>query len=284
MREAVTEPFANGLADGADRLPKVLWTLWLQGWGQAPQVPRRCLENMRLANPDWRVEALDRESLEDHLPPRTLAELDALTGTPTEYSDLVRLALLQRHGGVWMDATCVCAVPLNAWIHDVTRVGFFAFSRPGPQRELASWFLCARPGDAVVDALLSASLGYWRARDVPHDYFWMHDLFGTLILHHATVAERWSRVPKLSARHRFHYGPAALRLLARPAAEDERSLTDPPAPVFKLTLKVEGQGGGELVPPGSLLERLLDVDPTDALRAARFRRRALETLGRTAPE
>lgn len=81
----------------------------------------------------------------------------------TPRSDLVRLDLLARHGGVWGDATCYCAVPLDSWLPAATSSGFFAF-RCGPRgdRHIASWFLAASPSNAIILSMYEMMLPYWR--------------------------------------------------------------------------------------------------------------------------
>lgn len=248
--------------DGAG-LPRIAWMLWFQGWDAAPDVARACLDNVRCANPDWRVVALDADNLRDHLPSETLDWIDALPATPTGRSNLVRLLLLQRHGGVWLDATCLCATPLDAWIHDLAGSGFFAFTAPASGNALATWFLASRPDATIVNAWLAAALGYWNGRGTAHDYFWVQPLFADLIAYHPTVRSAWSRVPSVTAAHRFHFGPNAVRLPAPPYPPDIAGLAAPPAPIFKLTSKLSDDFAAD-----SLMRQLLDLDPHDAGRVA----------------
>ena len=74
-------------------------------------------------------------------------------------SDLLRLALLERHGGVWADATLWCARPLDAWIDDATApTGFFAYTQPTRDRPADNWFLAAAPGSRIISRWRSEAL------------------------------------------------------------------------------------------------------------------------------
>ena len=87
------------------------------------------------------------------------------TNAPREaLSDLVRLELLHRYGGVWGDATTVCAKPLDGWLNQYARHGFFAFDRPGPDRMISTWFLAAHKGSYIVERWRDAAARYWRDR------------------------------------------------------------------------------------------------------------------------
>ena len=65
--------------------------------------------------------------------------------SPNHRANVLRMELLARHGGVWVDATCFCVRPLDEWLPAQMSSGFFAFARPARSRLLANWFLAARP-------------------------------------------------------------------------------------------------------------------------------------------
>lgn len=46
---------------------------------------------------------------------------------PAAESDILRLYLLKKYGGVWVDATNLCRRPLDAWLPSAACEGFFAF-------------------------------------------------------------------------------------------------------------------------------------------------------------
>lgn len=121
---------------------------WHQGWSAAPAVARRCADTWRSRNPDWEIELLDggSEVAADCL---RLSQ-EAEPALPAR-SDLLRLALLARHGGVWADATLWCARPLDEWIDSAARPsGFFAYDQPTADRPVDTWFLAAAPGNYVA--------------------------------------------------------------------------------------------------------------------------------------
>ena len=238
----------------ATRLGPV-WMLWLQGWDDAPPVSRASRTSWQIRNPDLAVRALDGTTWQDHVPHEDAARI-ARAPDPVVLSELLRLELLFRHGGVWADATTLCALPLADWLPARMAEGFLAFARPGPDRPLSTWFLAARPGDPTIAAWRARAIAYWSDRDVPERYFWMHDRFAELLDEDPGVAERWARTPVSSSApsdHRFHFAPGDPRLAAPPREEHLAALGsgDHP-PVFKLTHKdVDGCG------PGSLLDVLL---------------------------
>src|SRR5262245_44082221 len=108
-------------------IPKRIWFLWLQGIAQAPPLVRACLESWRRWNPDWQIEVLDQSNLDTFLPASAQLGGRSERIQAAALSDLIRVNILNRHGGVWTDATCLCRKPLDVWLPQLAQAGFFAF-------------------------------------------------------------------------------------------------------------------------------------------------------------
>jgi hypothetical protein len=226
---------------GSGEFPRIVWMVWFQGWDQAPRVARSALRSWRDRNPGWTVQALDTVALARFIPADELATIMGTKAPPEALSDLVRFALLHRYGGVWADATTICARPLDEWLGHAASTGFFAFDRPGPDRMIATWFLAAAKGSYVIEAWRRSAAEYWRGRSSRDDYFWPHILFARLFATDEAFRELWERTPRVSARHAFHFGPNAPALFDRPTAVHRAGLRTPPVGVFKLTHKLNGK-------------------------------------------
>ena len=185
---------------------------WHQGWADAPDLVLRCAATWHRHNPLWDIQRLDA------------ADLTARTGIAPareeqrlalpQLSDMIRIRLIERYGGVWADATLWCNRPLDEWIDAACRhSGFFAYARPGepaPWRPLSSWFLAACEGSRIV-TLLRREMEHCAAhqdgglriptRDAPGDgeYLWFHRLFHKLLTTSREFQCLWDCTPKLSA-------------------------------------------------------------------------------------
>lgn len=232
----------------AGGIPPVIHMLWLQGLDAAPEVVRVNVRRWATLNPEYRLNLLDAAGAEALLAGTGIA-VAALT--PQALSDVVRARLLLAHGGVWVDASVYPARRLATWLEGVTReTGFFAFARPAPDRPIASWFLAATPGHAMIAALWDRIAAYWsRPRaavaGIPDDpvhaveqcpdgfpYFWFHYLFESLLHRDPGFAAIWARCAQISAD-----GPHALqfRLVAEPdLPADAIHMLLAGAPVHKL--------------------------------------------------
>ena len=199
--------------------PKTIWMFWMQGEDNAPELVQQCIRTWRVHNPDWNVVVLDEESLDAYTDfPSHLCNRKDIS--VQKISNILRLKLLAEHGGVWVDATCLCRVPLNNWLLDrVLESGFFAFANPGEDRLLSSWFLAAFPQHLIVDVWSEAYTEYWASHRFPgpdsrlkkfvfHHIYWRylspppHPLLSRLWVTYP--ATKWLRVtPYLSCHYIF---------------------------------------------------------------------------------
>ncbi len=191
-----------------------VFVFWAQGFDDAPPIVRRCLSQLRELHPPGVVVALDEANLDEWV--SVPDDVRAAAGrTPTQYSDLVRSGVLALHGGVWVDATAFATRPLLALPETRTPSGFFAFRYR--RYRIASWFMCARPGDPVMAALYELQVLYWRRHDRVVSYFMFHDMLEALCLLDPQVAAVLDEAPivaptwELTKRMRTPYDFRRLR-------------------------------------------------------------------------
>ena len=253
-------------------IPRIVWTLWLQGLDRAPDVVSRCIESWRRWNPTWDIVVLDQRTLHDvaelpRLDPRTHVTRAAL-------SDIARINLLADRGGIWADATCLCSMPLDEWLPRYATGGFFAFRSPGRDRYIASWFLATAPRSAIAAAYRDAVNEYWTTnlfrrntasrafvkavapilatnRNLPHlwfsrpirtkarvyPYYWFHYLFGEVLRERPDIRAAWDAVPVLTAD-----GPHLVQrvgMFKPPTHELRQAVEERAYPMYKLHWKFE---------------------------------------------
>jgi hypothetical protein len=139
-------------------IPRIIWTYWQAA--PAPAFIRACLDNWRRFAADHEVRLLDRDSVMSWLP-ELHADFDALPAY--RQADWLRIHLLARHGGVWMDASMLLSRDL-AWLHETRKrraadyVGFY-IDRYTTRPELPiveNWLMASVPGGRFATALAAA--------------------------------------------------------------------------------------------------------------------------------
>lgn len=277
------------MKQGPAPVPRKVWTYWRQGLAGAPLVIRKCVESWVRRNPGWEVVVLDAGNISEHAG-RILPEQIAANLSPIHFCDVLRLAVLSRHGGVWADATVFCVSPLDEWIDDCVGAGFFAFRNPGRDRMLASWFVASSAGCHLTRELYHRFRSYWidsdfrplqpaqkrlvlflskvfnrstittrcwfhpwvRSRLKLYPYYVFHYLFERVVGTDADCADIWNRCPVRSADAPHFLDQAGLLSAVTPDLKERAALLN--APVFKLTWKYDEHRYG----PGTLLYELLE--------------------------
>jgi hypothetical protein len=153
-------------SSAASQIPRRIWILWLQGLSEAPYVVKKCVESWVSKNPTWEITILDDKNLDSYVQ-IDLAEEKQKTLLRAHYSDLIRLKLLAIHGGIWIDATTYCSIPLDEWIDSYCVSGFFAFRGDKPMKFLImdNWFLASIPHSPIVECLYKKLIAYWQTNN-----------------------------------------------------------------------------------------------------------------------
>lgn len=143
------------------KIPKQIWFLWFQGYEKAPLVVKKCFESWKSKNPDWKINFLCKDNLNEYIELNLQDDCKLARLGKAHQSDLVRLKLLSKYGGVWIDSTCFCVNPLDNWLEENIDSGFFAFRNPGRDRVMSNWFLAAEKDSIITSNLYQELINYW---------------------------------------------------------------------------------------------------------------------------
>lgn len=145
----------NHIAHQADNInleKRTIWMYWHQGLnhllslsnvtGNKYALDSRCVEAMihlhNRSSSEWQVKFLDFESAQVYAPlfsslftNKTLHQLNTTNYSLRLYANLLRLELLSRYGGIWVDTSLCPFVPFDAFISNYLGGGVNSFiSRP----------------------------------------------------------------------------------------------------------------------------------------------------------
>lgn len=176
---------------------KTVWILWFQGWDVAPKVALDVRRSWVDYNPEWTVRSLSDSDLPSLIPGVMEALPEGLSEAAR--SDVVRLNLLSKYGGVWADATMLCMRPLEDWVYPALEPsGFWMYHGDQNDKGPNSWFIVSQKGSYMIDRWRDACDRYWKSRSEPHDYLWMDSLFRDLLSSDPEFEAQWDRVPFVS--------------------------------------------------------------------------------------
>lgn len=169
--------------DYSRRLPPVpkgrqdkIWVCWWQGMDHTPEIVRACYRSICEHAGHRDVVVITEHNLDDYVqfPSWLIDKYHAGIISRTHIADLLRLELLARYGGLWLDSTFLCCGTLDDPIY---RAPLFSIKRPdyGHVSVASGYFAnyslgCDDAHRSVFATIRDYELEYWRRFDFLVDY------------------------------------------------------------------------------------------------------------------
>lgn len=176
--------------------PKDVWILWLSGMENAPQIVQQCCASVQECFTDRPVHVLTEKNYRDFVsfPAYIQEKIDNGTISATHFSDLLRLELLIRYGGTWLDATVFCStreIPAYMTDSDLFLFQDLKPGRDGHCQRISSWMITACPAHPILRLTRALLYEYWKKNSGMMDYFLFHDFFELAI---EAYPKEWDKV------------------------------------------------------------------------------------------
>jgi hypothetical protein len=226
---------------------KIVYILWLQGFENAPFPVKHCLQSWIDYNPTWNIVQLDENCLSkyinlDEVIPRLLQNPNVLK---CHIADIVRLLLLEKYGGVWVDATTFCNRSLDEWLPEYVKTGFFAFDKPRfpvitKKLFLSNWFLYSEKRNHIITQWSKKMVELFQNHELVNhseEYFIFHRIFEDLYYEDIVFQKTWDNTPKYNANG---FGPHYLDEkgpFSEPCPRMKYDIDRKIIPLFKCTYK-----------------------------------------------
>lgn len=180
---------------------KIIWQYWGQGVDKCPDIVTKCFKSVDEFKNDYQVIRLDDSNLFDYLnlPEFIYEKHKNKEFRPAFFSDLIRLALLDVYGGIWLDATILLTDFIPGKIKNMD---YFMYQRDHLASNKEMWIkydplyfdwdkkhkvnvlnsiIISKPKNIVIHTILDLLLNYWATQNqVPH-YFFFQILYEELI-------------------------------------------------------------------------------------------------------
>ena len=175
-----------------------VWICWLQGMDNAPTLVKKCYASVKENLVDREIVLLTSENIEQyvHFPDYILEKWKRGIITNTHLTDLLRLELLIRYGGMWLDATVFCSerreeIPDYFFDSDLF---FFQSLKPGRDGEafyISSWLMSSKTNNKLLMATRKLCYEYWKTNNSMDNYFLLHAFFSIVL---DKYSEEWNAV------------------------------------------------------------------------------------------
>ncbi|MCL2080059.1 MAG: capsular polysaccharide synthesis protein [Oscillospiraceae bacterium] len=176
---AKKEENANTDTDG------VIWICWLQGEESAPPLIKRCIESIRTNAKNHKVVLIDRHNVHEYidLPDYIIQKYEQKLMIPAHLSDIIRMCLLAKYGGLWIDSSMFCAYEIGEDIWNMplyTSRGYYKSPLPNTNEREKEESGCAmlwligvmggKKGHPFFCFARDMKLQYWKKYSTPMTY------------------------------------------------------------------------------------------------------------------
>ena len=210
-QELLTEYFTKGIETEQIKPKKtfenekIIWQFWGQGWDfeKLPEVVKISYKSVQKYNKDYKIIHLDMNNINDYLeiPKYILEKVESKKISFAHFTDIIRLALLNNYGGVWIDATILLTDYLP---QEYFEMEYFMFQRDDSlslenkkdwekyDDFYFSWddemkvrvlnsIIFAKKNNEIIKILLDMLLIFWKYNDLAPNYFFFQVLYTELI-------------------------------------------------------------------------------------------------------
>ena len=197
-------------SDSAQKEEKI-FSIWLQGKEKAPEIVKACWASIK-ANCSNELVILDEEILGEwiSIPERIIKKWKDGKIRHAHFTDVCRVELLYKYGGIWFDSTCFVNSGIPDW---VIQQDFFVYLSgdsfiPGYYSFIQNCFIRAQKNSYLLGAWRNIILEYWKNEDKAIDYFIHQLLFKKVVEKDPKATEAFNKMPHIDQEptHVLWYG------------------------------------------------------------------------------
>lgn len=152
-----------------------IWICWWTGLETAPSIVKQCVKSIYKRANNHPVYLITEKNYQEHIqiPAIVLKKLKSAQMGVAHFCDYLRVALLEKYGGLWLDATIYCSQPVPDWCFDLP---FFTLKSPYTESRYISKYqwvtfcLGGWKGNQFYSFLKEAFEEYWSKNDYAIDY------------------------------------------------------------------------------------------------------------------
>lgn len=173
-----------------------IWWCWFQGEENAPEITKMCLESVRRNFPGKEIIIITEKNMRDYVSFPGFIEKKYKKGiiSRTHLSDILRLELLIKYGGLWIDSTVFCTAE-PSYIYKTPLFMFKTKEKNDPATVAQSWFIYSRKNDPILILTKTLLYKYWQNHNYMIHYFLIYFF---LKIASDKFKDEWERIPFFS--------------------------------------------------------------------------------------
>ena len=247
---------ANASTESDCENPKIIWQYWHQGEDNAPTIIKKCLSSIKKHYHDYQINVLSYDTIKHYidLPERFYWLLENKKMPIALFSDVLRLYLLAKYGGVWIDATMYATGKLS---DEILEADFFMFQKKPEvdpmQNNNSCYFIKANKDSVILQSIKKTIEKYWSENDFVLNYFMFEHMVTLLSKTNEELSQAWNKMPRIYTDYVCAIQDMKFQKVDEGGVFDKILIA---TPIHKLTYKTIPENYSE---NGTYLSKLLEV-------------------------
>lgn len=173
----------------------IIWLCWLQGYDKAPLLMQKCRDSVFRHNPTMDIIIVDKSNLNQYVSFPDYINQKYTSGIipNAHYADLIRICLLEKYGGTWIDATVLMTDKLPEYISNSEL--FCYKTTPLGYSVASNWLISAHPNNPIIHQMKTLLFEYWKNENKLVSYSIFHLFWTMTVTFNDTNKTLWKNVP-----------------------------------------------------------------------------------------
>lgn len=184
LKKEYAKVIAEGIQENERVKSNIIWMLWLQGEKEAPPLVKACINSVRRNAKGKKIIVLNEASLQQYVefPDYIWEKWKAGIIPNAQFSDLIRLELLCKYGGLWVDSTVLLTGQTMEFEY-IANTPLFVYKDMDLIKQdwmptiASNWLISAYSNSKILLLTRKLLLIYWKNNNTLVDYYIFHFFF-----------------------------------------------------------------------------------------------------------
>ena len=182
---------------------KIIWQYWHQGIENAPEIIKKCTDSIQKFHPEYEIKILSFDTIKDfvEIPDKFYKLLEEKKIPIAIFSDILRLNLLSKYGGMWIDSTIFLTGRIP---DDILNSDFFVLKRDpkndASRNAMSCFFIKSSSSNIWLNLIKEAIEQYWNENNYLINYFIFEHFSTMLAYYNNEMLQKWEEIPYYDMR------------------------------------------------------------------------------------
>jgi serine/threonine protein kinase len=98
-------------------IPKCIWCFWDSK--DLPDTVKKSIDTWKHFNPDYKITVINKRNIKKLIPNINFNKIKIAKDSIQKYSDFIRINVLKKYGGIWIDGSSFSTCSFDEWFHKI---------------------------------------------------------------------------------------------------------------------------------------------------------------------